>query len=912
MPRAGRKREQAQFEYRYMTTQEWQQLQSIFEKAVGLSESERDVYLDSACGADSELRDEVVRLLSADAQNADSDGRIPQMPAITDIDEQLIGTMIDNWRVLECVGLGGMGSVFRAERAGGDFQQVAALKIVKKGMDSESVVQRFRQERQILARLNHPNIARLLDGGITPDGRPYFAMEFVDGMSITEYCDRHRLSVEQRLGLFQKACDAVHFAHQNLVVHRDLKPDNIIVTPDGDLKLLDFGIAKLLDNSENQNLTRTGAQIHTPAYAAPEQLRNDAVTTVTDVYALGVILYELISGRRPFEIRRSVEEYRQLVLSGEPARPSTVLTRNPARTDGRKGVQTAKQLSALRSSRVESLRKSLSGDLDTICLMALHREPDHRYVSAEQMAADIRRHLEGHPVMARPDSIRYRVAKFYRRHRMGALATISVLVASVTAIAYHNLSITNERDRVRLEADRATATAQFLIDIFTLSDPDETAGDTVTAKEILDIGAEKLRDDLNNQPATKAALSVTIGTVYESLGLYDEALEQLTYATGVRETLGDLPGLAISLRELGTIQYELGSLEEAQVSLERALEVNQSILADNHVDIATNLNDLGHIIYAQGNYDAAVNIYQRAIAMFEELDATSHSGYPDTLHDLGQVWQLQGDLTAAEENLRSALDSAVSIFGKRHSITATYMHDLAAVLHEMDDYETAESLYLEAMQLELALYGDNHPDLEATMTNLGRLYADMNRLDDAESYLRKAVEHVTRLRGPEHTFAAYDIVNLANLLTMKGETAEAKVLFENALEIYARNLDENHPYIASASVGYAALLNKLDLPELGATYSRNALAICEASLPSGHWLAASSSSVLGESLMLAGNLDEAEALLLDGYAGVKEARPRDRIAINALHRLVAYYDLRDDPKQVEYYRSLLESADSAD
>jgi serine/threonine-protein kinase len=890
-----------------VTNPGWEQLQSIFEQAAAIAVEKRDAFLDTACAGDPQIREQIVRLLKADDLNANSNGDIPQMPTISDVDAQLTGTTIDNWRVLERVGVGGMGSVFRAERADGDFEQEAALKIVKKGMDSENVVARFRQERQILARLNHPNIASLLDGGVTKDGRPYFAMEFVDGLPITDYCDQRRLNVQERLGLFQKACDAVHFAHQNLVVHRDLKPANIFVTAEGDVKLLDFGIAKLLDDSVDLHLTRTGLQVHTPAYAAPEQLLDEAVTTATDVYALGAILYELISGRRPFAIRRSVEEYRQLVLSGELAKPSTVLTRNPANSAGRAGGRTAQQLSALRNARVDNLRKSLSGDLDTICLMALHREPAHRYVSAEQMAADIRRHLKGHPVLAQADSVGYRTAKFYRRHRAGSLATIAMIIASVTAIVYHNISITNERNRVRIEADRATATAQFLIDIFKLSDPDETAGETITAKEILDIGAAKLQQDLNSLPATKAALSVTIGAVYESLGLYDEALVQLTNAANLFDASDDLPGLTNSLRELGTVQYELGDLEAAQESLQRALDTNRSILPDNHVDIATNLNDLGHIIYAQGDYETAADLYQRSISMYEQLNATSHSGYSDSLHDLGQVWQLQGDLQAAEKNLRSALDSALDVFGERHSVTATYMHDLAALLHEKDDLENAESLFLKVMKLERDIFGEDHPDLEATMTNLGRLYADMNRLDESEAYLRKAVAHVVRLRGPSHTFTAYDTVNLANLLTVKGETVEAKALFEDALRIYAQNLDENHPYIASASVGFAALLNDVGAPQLSMTHSQRALAICEAALPDGHWLAASANSVLGESLMLSGELGEAETLLLEGYAGVMKARPRDRITVNALQRLIKYYELQGDSNAVERYRQSLGS-----
>jgi len=890
-----------------VTDPDWDRLQRLFEAALKLSETERDAFLDRECGDDASLRQKIEALLEADEQNLASNERRPLRKYVKAPESEMAGTTVDGWRILERIGSGGMGKVYLAERADGEFEQRVALKIVKKGMDSEVVLQRFRQERQILARLHHPNIAGFLDGGMTPDGRPYFAMEFVDGLPITEYCDEHRLTLEKRLALFQKACDAVHHAHKSLIVHRDLKPSNIIVMPNGELKLLDFGIAKLLDDSDaDDRLTRTGMQVLTPAYAAPEQLMNRDITTATDVYALGIVLYELLSGRRPFEVRRTPKELLDLVLTGDPLKPSAAVLQIPADTDGRVGTQTIEDLSAARGTRTEQLRKRLAGDLDTICLMAMHKEPDHRYTSADHLAADIRRHLDGLPVVASPDSLTYRIGKFYKRHRPAVISTVGVITAFVAMSVFYTLKLADERDRARLEADRAAATTQFLVNIFQLSDPNQTAGETVTAKEILDLGAENLREDLERVPETKAALGMTIGTVYESLGLYDDALAQHAYALQLREEAGDLEGVAESLRELGTVQYELGQLEAANESLARALDINRSLLPENHVRIATNLNDLGHITYARGDYDAAGEIYRDAIAMYEALGELSDPGYADTLHDLGQVQQLQGDLVTAEKNFRSALDAALDIFGEMNSVTTTYMHDLAVIIHEMDDYETAEALYLRVIDLDRKLFGgDNHPDMEVLMTNLGRLYGDMGRLDEAENYLREAVDIAVRLRGPTHTFTAYDIVNLANLLTMKGENDEAQALFETALEIYGANLDEDHPYIASASAGFAALLNQMQLPDESLVHTQRALDICAASLPEGHWLAASANSVRGESLMLLGQLEQAEPLLLEGYAGVAEARPRDRITKNAVRRLVDFYVATDNPDEAERFRQLM-------
>ena len=889
-----------------MTEPDWNRLQRLFEAVLELPETEHNAFLDKECGDDAALRQKIEALIEADEQNLASNERRPLRKYVKAPESEMAGTTVDGWRVIERIGSGGMGKVYLAERADGEFEQRVALKIVKKGMDSEVVLQRFRQERQILARLNHPNIASFLDGGMTPDGRPYFAMEFVDGLPITEYCDKHRLALEKRLALFQKACDAVHHAHRSLIVHRDLKPSNIIVMPNGDLKLLDFGIAKLLDDSDaDDRLTRTGMQVLTPAYAAPEQLMNGDVTTATDVYALGIVLYELLSGRRPFEVRRTPQELLDLVLTGNPLKPSAALLQVPADTDGQVGTQTIEDLSAARGARTEQLQKRLAGDLDTICLMAMHKEPDHRYTSADQLAADIRRHLDGLPVVASPDSLAYRAGKFYKRHRPAVISTVGVIAAFAAMSVFYTLRLADERDRARLEADRAAATTQFLVNIFELSDPNQTAGETVTAKEILDLGAENLRDDLERVPETKAALGMTIGTVYESLGLYDDALAQHTYALQLREDAGDLAGIAESLRELGTVQFELGDLEAANESQTRALEINRSILPENHLKIATNLNDLGFITYARGDYDSASDLFRQSIAMYETLGEFSDPGYADSLHDLAQVQQLQGDLETAEKNFRSALDAALGIFGEMHTITTTYMHDLAVVLQEMDDYDTAEALYLRVIELDRKLLGDDHPQLEALLTNLGRLYGDMGRLGEAERYLREAVDIAVRLRGPTHTFTAYDTVNLANLLAMKDENDEAKALFETALEIYGANLDEDHPYIASASAGFAALLNQMQLPDESLVHSRRALDICAASLPEGHWLAASANSVRGESLMLMGRLEEAEPLLLQGYAGVAKARPRDRITKNAVRRLVDFYLATDNPDEAERFRQLM-------
>jgi serine/threonine-protein kinase len=881
-----------------MTPDDWSQLQSLFEEVCSLDDDAQRAMLERIGRESPSLAAELAALLEhSDA--ADSLTGVVSSAA-RGIDRthhsKLIGHRFGAYRIVSHLAGGGMGDVYVGERADGAFEQRVAVKLIGRGLGTGEAAARFSIERQILAKLNHPNIARILDGGTTPDGVAYLVMEFVAGLPIDEYCRSRGLSIRRRLELFRAVCAALEYAHQNLVVHRDIKPSNILVTADGMPKLLDFGIAKLLGDGSavpNGHATRATARLMTPDFASPEQVLGLTITTSSDVYALGVLLYLLLSEQKPYStagLRPS--QFEKVVVDTLPARPSQAVLQNAARSE---------------FSRRKNWSRRLRGDLDDIVLKALRKEPEQRYGSAYQFSSDVRRHLMGMPVSARGRTWPYVIQKFMQRNTVAVSVASAVLVIGSLAAVYHNQSITRERDRVRAEADKATATAQFLVDIFKLADRDETQGATVTAKEILDTGAGRLQQDLAGQPEIHATLSNIIGVVYENLGLYPDARQQLERAVQLRRQAGDLKGVAESLRNLGSVEYELGELDAARASHEQALATSQSYLPPDHVDIGVHLNDLGHVIYAQGNYDGAIAYYERSRAMFERLGATEHYGYPDTLHDLGQIQQLQGELAAAEANLRAALEYALEQFGERNSVTATYMHDLAAVLHEMDRYDLAESLYLRVMALEEVVLGEDHPDRESAMTNLGRLYGDMGRLDDAENYLRQATGLAARTRGPRHAFTAYDLVNLANLLTIKGENEEARATFEQALSIYSETLDANHPYIASASVGYAALLNQTGQPLESQRHSQRALQICAAALPPGHWLAASATSVLGESLLLNGDLDAAEPLLLSGYAGVAEARPRDRITANALRRLVRYYELRGDAAETRRYSELLES-----
>src|SRR5581483_1679851 len=404
------------------------------------------------------------------------------------------------------------------------FRKLVAIKVVKRGMDTDYVLERFHNERQILAHFDHPNIAKLLDGGVTADGRPYVVMEFIAGQPIDEYCDARRLDVQARLELFLKVCSAVAYAHQNLVVHRDLKPRNVLVMDNGEPRLLDFGIAKML--GDDREVTMPGMRMMTPDYASPEQVRGEPVTTASDVYSLGVLLYELLSGHRPYQIKSYTPvEIEKVICGQEPELPSDAATRGRDDT----GTESTAP-SATAPSRPRGTASQLKGDLDNIILMALRKEPQRRYASVEQFAEDIRRHLEGLPVIARKDTFAYRAGKFVTRNKVA----VSVALAFVLLLAVSLVVIVRQSVRAARERDKARQVAQFLAEIFKVSDPGESRGNSVTAREILDKGAERIDRELSGQPEVQATLMATIGQVYESLGLYDAAAPVLEKALNIR------------------------------------------------------------------------------------------------------------------------------------------------------------------------------------------------------------------------------------------------------------------------------------------------------------------------------------------------------------------------------------------
>ncbi|MEL7312704.1 MAG: serine/threonine-protein kinase, partial [Pseudomonadota bacterium] len=484
-----------------MDTARWQRVKALFEAAGALPPSERNDFVRRECEDDPSIAEDVLRLLDVPTESGDAlqDEVLRAGRTASDAFEQ---RNLGPYRLLRSIGRGGMGQVFLAKRDDAEFEQQVAIKLAHwLGSDDETAI-RFKQERQILADLDHPNIARLLDGGRTESGQPYIVMEYIDGESIATYSRRETLTMRQRLDLFVAVCDAVQYAHSQLVIHRDIKPSNVLVTQDGQPKLLDFGIAKLLDDPSQAGLTRADMRPMTPEYASPEQLTGAPVTTATDVYGLGVLLYQVLSGELPFDMRsKTSPQIVEMVCRTEPAAPSI----------------------AARRAGFRQRANKMAGDLDNIVLMAMRKDPTRRYATVKDLADDVRAYLINQPVAARGDSWAYRTGKFLQRHRAAALATIAVIVAGSVQTVFYTQQLAKERDIALQEREVAESTTEFLVDLFNVSRPGESLGETITAREVLDQGAVRIRDELTEDDRIRARMLQTIGAVYQRLGLYDDA-----------------------------------------------------------------------------------------------------------------------------------------------------------------------------------------------------------------------------------------------------------------------------------------------------------------------------------------------------------------------------------------------------
>jgi serine/threonine protein kinase/tetratricopeptide (TPR) repeat protein len=898
----------------------WQQIKSVFEQVADMDGPQRSAQLDKCCGDDSDLRSSVQSLLTRDIANQD-----PLLHAVgaaaesllEDHRDRLLGTRVGPYRVVSILGHGGMSVVYRGERDDSQYHQVVAIKVLQHATVHPRLRSRLHSERHILATLDHGSIARLIDSGDLEDGTPYLVMEYVDGESIDAYCDSRTLFVRERLELFISVCAAVHYAHRNLVVHRDIKASNIFVTDEGNPKLLDFGIAKLLapeNLSHTLPVTRLQERILTPENAAPEQVLGRPITTATDIYALGVLLYQLLTGRSPYRLLSySQLQLERAICMDDPARPSQiVVAKLKGETDSDRS-----RISDRRGLSPQRLRARLGGDLDAIVGMAMRKEPDRRYASVEALADDLRRHLLGQPVRARQGDWRYNTAKFLRRNFLAAIGTAAVfvglaLIAGVTMWENHRISLA--RDATALERDRAQQVSAFMVDVFSQADPFNAQGKEPTAKDLLDQGADKIKGNLTLQPEVRAQLLESIGLAYRRQGLNDRAIPLFEQTVAIRRSARPIDNakLAAALANLSQASADAGRLASAEENIKEAVALSAIGNAPPSVETADILLQYGQFsLNAKSDPELAKRLFNQALTIYRSAPGDQRLGVATTLGALSGTAQWSGDYRNAEQLMRESMNLLGGTVGRNHPDYAASMANLGYMLMQQGKYAEAEQMLNEALQIERGDFGVDNQRVASIEANLGTVYEREGDSARAMKMTQDAVRIISQRLGPDHYLAGYFMDAEARLYLDAGNLDAAESTARQVLAVYEKSLPPRHLYVAATRhlLG-EVLLRRGKLPEAEAEL-RAALDIDLGSAGPDDWRAARSEASLGWLLIQEKHSAEGEPKLVAARAKLlKTVGPLHPEVVLATKRLAEYY--REHHRDAEAVRVLGELKPTAD
>jgi serine/threonine protein kinase/Tfp pilus assembly protein PilF len=703
---------------------------------------------------------------------------------------------IGTYRLVRKLGEGGMGQVWLAEQTAPVKRQVA-LKLIKGGMYDSAVIERFESERQSLAVMNHPAIAKVFDAGSTKDGQPYFVMEFVDGPPITRYCDIQKLKIRERLELFIKVCEGVQHAHQKAIIHRDLKPSNVLVSEvDGKPvpRIIDFGIAKAISSqpsAEQTMFTQAGALMGTPGFMSPEQADPSVldVDTRTDVYSLGVLLYVLLTGMLPFDSEREkkkpIDELLRQLREEDPPSPS-------AKINAEKETGTA--AAERRGTEAKQLTKVLRGDLDWITMKAVEKDRARRYGTPSELAADLERYLENRPVVARPASAAYRMEKYVGRHRVGvsAAAGLALLLAGfmvtqaveLRRIRQERDRATLERDRANRERDRATRITDFMTGMFQVSDPSQARGNNVTAREILDKASKQIDPGLSKDPELQAQMMFTMGNVYEKLGLTAPAQSLLTHSADIRSrVLGpEHPETLRSRNDLGVVLLDEGRFADAEKSYRETLEIRRRVLGPEHPDTLQSMNNLGIVLVTEGHFAEAEKLLRALLEIKTRVLGPEHPDTLNTMVNLAQPLYAQGRLAEAEKLYGQSLEIRRRTQGPDAPDTLASMSNLANVLDDEGHHTEAEKMMRDSLEIRTRVLGPEHRDTLMSMHNLGDILYEEGRYDEAEKVLRQTRDTSRRVLGPEYPDTAASTYSLGSIALRRGKREEALADLREAVD----------------------------------------------------------------------------------------------------------------------------------
>lgn len=855
-----------------MNAERWRQVEAAVARVLELSRLEGVAFLADIECEDPQVASEVRQLLEA----CHAAEKVPPL-ALADEPEvaEELGSAIGDYRLVRKLGSGGMATVFLAERDDGEFQRHAAVKILHRELGDSFSERRFETERQILASLRHPRIARLFDGGHTAAGQPFFVMDWIDGLPIDQYCENERLSIPERLKLVRQICDAVHYAHQKLVVHRDLKPSNILVSRSGAPFLLDFGIAKLLDATTfgGQEVTSTQWRAATPSYSSPEQLRGETISTTSDVYSLGVLLYRLLAGHLPFAPDSS--KWLVAKLDGIPvALPSRELDSELLLEDQR-----------LAQRRVR-------GDLDSIVAKAMRPEPELRYSSAAELGEDLEHFLAGRPVRARAGSLLYRAGKAIRRNKVltaAILGTFLLTLAFGVARASQARVVAAARDQAEAERDRAEGVTEFLVDMFAVSHPTEGMGSSISSRELLDFAADRISPSLAHQPALQAEMLETVGRIYLNLGLTDKASELLQTSYDRRLSLygPETVELADSLQHLAQVALDKSQMGEAQSLITRAIEIYRR-WGGGDARLGAALVLEAHIHLQREDFGAGIRYLREALVLFERSLGPRSWQVADALTTLGAALSRRGQEQEAEENLERALGLVRELFGPRHPYVASTLTDLAAVNYEGQRWERCEELSKEALAIFREVVPENHRLIGSSLSQLGLCLDARGELGPAEEIWRQLLAQKRTQYPRGHRSVGIAMHNLANTLLARGKLAEAETLYRQTLKMAADLFGPINPYMPQGYYGLALTLDEAGQFRQAGDAFRRAVGylsqISESAVQPKH---GSVRVRFARFLLQHGHAEEAEAEALAALALLSRFFPDDHQQMRAVRELVS-------------------------
>jgi serine/threonine-protein kinase len=870
-----------------MDSQRWERLQSIFHGAADLPVDQQKAYLQSACADDPTLLPQVLAMLEEDSRGDSVLDR--------DLADVAYETLKPNsatisghpdfgpYRIQRLLGEGGMGVVYLAERS--DLGSLVAIKVLRDAWLSPARRERFSAEQRTLAQLTHPSIARLYDADTLTDGTPWFVMEYVDGVPLTDYCQQHQCSLKERLHLFRAVCEAVQYAHSHAVIHRDLKPSNILVKADGTIRLLDFGIAKQIETLDSPaDQTRTGLRLMTPAYAAPEQVRGEGIGVHTDVYSLGIVLYELLTSKLPFDFSKlTPAEAETIIIQRDPEKPSVAA--------GPVGL-----------SRVEW------ADLDVLCLTAMHKDPQRRYRSVEAVIRDIDHFLNREPLEARPDSLFYRAGKFVRRNQKSVAVAAAIVLIVVGLVTFFTVRLAKARNAALAEAARTLRIQRFMMNLFQGGDEAAGPADSLRVLTLVDRGVQEAQS-IKSEPKVQAELYQNLGEIYQKLGKFDRAEPLLTSSLEERQKLfgSDSPEAAESLVALGLLRDDQAKLEEAEKLVRQAIAINNSRLSANHPAVSKANSALGKILVDRGQYDPAIQVLEQTLKS-ESASAAAPVDMATTLTSLADANYLDGHYQVADSLYHRVLDIHRQIYGDRHPLVADDLGNLGGVQQDLGYYAQAEKYYRQSLEINQAYYGNDNPRVATSLNTLGRSLLFQNRLDEAVAMFQQALQIREHVYGPVHPSVAASLNELGAVALQRDQYADAEAKFIRIADIYRQTYGDHHYLIALAQSNLASVyMAEKDYARAEPLY-RDAIRRYSEALSPDNLNVGIARIKLGRTLLRQKRYSEGEVETLAGYnILIKQSNPATSFVHAARMDLAADYDgLQMPDKAAKFHAELAE------